>query len=596
MKLIFRKLKKRVGLIAFYRLFLFLIRFECSKKGFVDNMTLEFGVCKSVTRQRENSPNILQYANLNRNEDIFNDVTVTAGCECIAANRLILSCHSKFFEAMFKSKMKERYEPSVKIEGADHTALKTLIDYVYTGSIVITESNVMNLLHAADYLQLDDVKDFCFEYLQSITSRDNCFAVLTVANLYRSSNLKNKVYQLISSQFDDIAFTESFKALSLDDVSSCVSNLNRSKTPESSIYRAMITWTKHDDSRTKDFPKLFELLRLYNFPREYLEDVVSNEELITVFPACSKKVLDIFSKLLKGERRKQNATKIVSFGGKRCWNKVSEIYNYFKLSPSKYCDLPFSVEFCSFLEMHNYLFCIGGQTKDQDDKKCASNIVKMMSLPDQQWVDVAPMNEKRYLMGCTVMNDSLVVAGGYSGKTSIASAEFYQMKPNQWKTLASMKHRRCDNALVSRSSIVYALGGWCDGNYLSSVEQLRDFAGSWECFPPMQTPRRWLAAVNCDGIIFAIGGKSGEEKNTRLKSVEKFDFAENKWTYVKEMKYERSALAACVLHGRIFVVGGLDTQEYDSVKEIECYDPSTDTWTVVGSITDELFHHAIFAW
>ena len=558
-------------------------------------MSLEFTVDKSVTQQRRICPNLLQYASDNRKEDYFNDVTIKAGSLNIAANRLVLSSQSRYFEAMFKSKMKERYEPVIEVKGVDEKSVKDLIDYIYTGSVEINGSNIVNLLHAADYLQLEDVKGFCFDFLKSIVSTDNCFAVLSAAYLFRSDSLKNRVHQHISSNFDDIAFTDSFKSLAFEDLTKCISSLNRSQASETSIYQAIICWTKHNESRKKEFPGLFKLLNLYNLPSEYLEDVVSTEELVTDFPVCCKTTLDVFSKLLKDKRRKEKATKIVSFGGKRNWKKVFVVFNSIKLLQPDFSDLPFEVEFCSFLEMYDYVYCIGGQTKGREDKKSASNVVRKMNMSDEVWKLVSPMNEKRYLMGCTAMHGSLIVAGGYSGKKSIASAEYYQPIADEWKMLPPMIQCRCDNALVSHNGIIYSLGGWCDGKYLSSVEQLRDFTRSWENAPSMQTPRRWLAAVNCDGVIYAIGGKSGEDKNTRLKSVEKFDFIQNEWVYVKDMKYERSALAATVLHGRIFVVGGLDVQEYDSVKEIECYDPSKDAWTVVGSTDDELFHHSVFA-
>ena len=64
----------------------------------------------SVTRQRIASPNVLQYANEKRNQGTFNDVIIEADTETIAANRMILSCYSRFFEGMFNLEMKEKYQ------------------------------------------------------------------------------------------------------------------------------------------------------------------------------------------------------------------------------------------------------------------------------------------------------------------------------------------------------------------------------------------------------------------------------------------------------------------------------------------------------
>jgi len=68
---------------------------------------------KTVTRQRATSPNVLEYANKKRNNGAFNNVIIETGTEAIAANRMILSCCSLFFEGMFNVEMKEKYQNSV---------------------------------------------------------------------------------------------------------------------------------------------------------------------------------------------------------------------------------------------------------------------------------------------------------------------------------------------------------------------------------------------------------------------------------------------------------------------------------------------------
>jgi len=58
------------------------------------------------------------------------------------------------------------------------------------------------------------------------------------------------------------------------------------------------------------------------------------------------------------------------------------------------------------------------------------------------------------------------------------------------------------------------------------------------------------------------------------------------------MKFERRAHVACVVNEKIFVVGGLNEMNAD-IKEIERYDPSTDSWSIVGTIDSSLYHHSL---
>ena len=103
---------------------------------------------QSVTRQRVTSSNVLEYANEKRNKGTFNDVTVEAGTETIAANRMI--------QEMFDLEMKEKYQDPVQIDGFDGKAVKALIDFMYSGEVKIKNENVMDLLAASDYLQVDE--------------------------------------------------------------------------------------------------------------------------------------------------------------------------------------------------------------------------------------------------------------------------------------------------------------------------------------------------------------------------------------------------------------------------------------------------------
>ena len=107
---------------------------------------------------------------------------------------------------------------------------------------------------------------------------------------------------------------------------------------------------------------------------------------------------------------------------------------------------------------------------------------------------------------------------------------------------------------MSCDECLYALGGYNDDDdddeYLSFAERLSDLDGEWQNIQPMQTPRRWFAAVNCNGVVYVIGGQSGKENSSTLKSVEKYDSAENQWKYVTETNIARCAHTACVMRGK----------------------------------------------
>jgi len=148
---------------------------------------------KTVTCTRREIVNLLKYASENRDEGFFNVVTINVDGVSISASRMVLAFHSHYFEKMFKTNMKEKYESLIEIQGVKGSAVKAIIDYFYTESIDINSEVVMNLLVAADYLQADDVKEFCSDYLESIVCPENSITILNAAKLFHITSLKSKV-------------------------------------------------------------------------------------------------------------------------------------------------------------------------------------------------------------------------------------------------------------------------------------------------------------------------------------------------------------------------------------------------------------------
>jgi len=82
--------------------------------------------------------------------------------------------------------------------------------------------------------------------------------------------------------------------------------------------------------------------------------------------------------------------------------------------------------------------------------------------------------------------------------------------------------------------------------------------------------------VACCGRIFAIGGWSGDD-GPALNAVERYDPPSNTWTSVASISQRRSGSAAVVMDGKIYVVGGFSSAALSSM---EIYDPQANRWTL----------------
>ena len=558
--------------------------------------------CQTVSRHRNNSEeSLLKYADQSRKAERFNDVWIKAGNNSFPAHRLVLGCFSQFFERLFESPMKEQYdEEVVTLKDLNDEAVKVLIDYMYTGNITLNQENVLNILAAADFLQINDVCQFCFDYLKSIISVENWFTIFASLRLSENDSVLAQLYQVCSANFNIIALSQDFMNLVIEDLISITQNLDRFIVNRTTIYESIINWIRHDDANRKmELPKLFVLLDFDQFPINFLRNVVASDSLVQENVDCLNTVMTAITEQFKEMRLRGRGSKLISIGGGEKPCKVVEIYNCFSKSSFVYPKLPNKMIHSRALQLNDFIYCIGGASRFAMGGK-PTNRVYQMNLKNlsQKWEKVCSLNEARYLMGAAVFKDCLVVVGGVKNTKSdqTNSGEFFSPGLNEWQSTSELSQDRSGHQLITCDDSLYVVGGLTSNQLLRSVERLENLDGKWEEVEPMNCRRASFAAVNYNGMIYVLGGLGNDEddKEIALQTAEKYNPVQNKWIFVSDLIYARYFHAACLMQDKIFVVGGVDTNG-KAIKIIECYDPSTDKWTVVSETEDELTGHALVA-
>ena len=84
----------------------------------------------------------LEAINVLRKHRELCDVVLIVGQRKIFAHRVILSACSPYFHAMFTGELAESRQTEVTIRDIDENAMELLIDFCYTSSITVEESNV----------------------------------------------------------------------------------------------------------------------------------------------------------------------------------------------------------------------------------------------------------------------------------------------------------------------------------------------------------------------------------------------------------------------------------------------------------------------
>ena len=551
-------------------------------------MSLKISPFNSVTRLRNSISTNLKYANNCRKQGLFNDVTIQSADTSIPANRMVLSSFCLYFDEYFATETNNQVNTCnsiVDIPDVEGKLLELLIQYIYSGRICIDSDNVFDILSAAHRLELNEVKEFCFEFLENCMTLDNCITILITAKQYdENCTLRDKVYKLISDNYNAITQKPAFLNLDNQELFFIVYHLKtKFYINDEVLCQSLLSWTKQDEETRKQHfhNRLFKFVNVDKLSYCFVKDLL-NESLI-----CNvSEYLDLLNTRIK--LIKSRETKILTVGGFPPKTSVKIVFSLDDETNVVYPALPIPVYYHSTLKVNNFVYCIGGTTLNS----VQSNKVFRLNLNDvdMKWNEMAEMKNKRGVYGAAVFNHALVVCGGI-GETTIPPSEAYDAQLNKWNQISSLKQNRYGNQSVTSGGYLYTMGGYNTRNYLSSVERLDGLDQSWKSVAPMQTPRLCFASVSCDDVIYAIGGSDGSKG---LKSVEKYNCTADKWIYVSEMNIKRQCHAACVVQGKIFVVGGENGEE-GQVKEIECYDPSSDRWEIVTRIDNELGCHSLVA-
>lgn len=76
----------------------------------------------------------------------------------------------------------------VELHDMDAPSLKQLIDFAYTGEIIITEENVQVLLPASSLLQIQSVREACCKFLLRQLHPSNVLGIRSFAGKTHQSN------------------------------------------------------------------------------------------------------------------------------------------------------------------------------------------------------------------------------------------------------------------------------------------------------------------------------------------------------------------------------------------------------------------------
>ena len=339
-----------------------------------------------------------------RQHDKLCDITIVVDSRTFRAHRVVLSATIPYFHAMFTTDMLESKQTEIAIQAVSSGAFELLLNYAYTGTIRITQSNVQSIIVGASYLQLQKVCDACCDYLKKKLNANNVLGIKSFADTLCCSGLVQDAKSFIQKNFEKVAASEEYLALSYKEVVDIISKDELNITGEDKVFDAVILWVKKSDDRKQYMADLLALVRLPLLTPQYLADRVVTEQFIKNCHRCRDLIDEAKDYHLMPERR----TLLQSYRTR-----------------------PRSV-------IIGLIYAVGGLAKTGD----SLSTVEVFDPQTGHWNLAEAMTMLRSRVGVAVMGHKLYAIGGYNGTDRLSTVEVFDPEKRSWTKVSSMFRKR----------------------------------------------------------------------------------------------------------------------------------------------------------
>ena len=536
---------------------------------------------------------LLKRLNSQRGQNYLCDITLVAreGKE-FKAHKNVLSAANPFFVKLLQSEMKEKEEGVIRFEDISELILADVLEFIYTGSVEINETNATDLIVAAEYLLIEGLKTKSGRFLeqQQMTS-SNCISTLNFAEKYRCEELVINSTKFMLENFASVAESEEFLSLKAEELETWISNDEIRLSAEEDVLKIILNWIEHDKSERKDkFKKLFGQVRLGLLSRDSLLTVVTHE-LVRQDLDCLTKVLDAIDVVRTASEdiinqlpRKRLETQAIVVGG------GEYLLCYLPLLPEKDAWKTMSYlrkpqqnlsQYTKMINFHDQLYTFNAYGCCTQRYDPVFNIWATLEL--------GISHRTKYLDDCRGQLYAIHIDDSETtGKTS--TVKKFDAESSSWLSVHSSESGcRYDSCIVTAGNCLYVLGGEATRNYshpeyVTVAERFDTVGHQWEKIADMQQERGEAFGVAFQGKIFVAGGKDRSQKE--LNSCEVYNITTDEWQFVGSLNVPRSHGSMVCVNGTIYVLGG-SAPRYANAYTVEVYDPVGNKWTQKTTIPVE---------
>lgn len=144
---------------------------------------------------------VLNRLNAQRSDTASCDVIIRSSSSettsSVHAHRCILAASSDYFNALFRHDLTDVKVVEAVIPGSSHDIIETVVTFMYTGAIEVSEGTVVEIVRLADYLGLPKVLELCGNFMKRNLRDSTCLKFKVLSDLHPLGTLSDHVQNYI---------------------------------------------------------------------------------------------------------------------------------------------------------------------------------------------------------------------------------------------------------------------------------------------------------------------------------------------------------------------------------------------------------------
>lgn len=526
-------------------------------------------------------------------EQTFLDIVLIAAIDQtkVKAHRVILAAASDYFMGMFSLPLQESKSDEIQIQNMDGSTLISIVEFIYSGDIVLDVETVENIIRAADFLQMKKLITICCQFMVEHLEEENCLGIAIFAEHHNYTELFEEASSFATKNFSEVCREKEFLKLTADQVMRLISSRDPNDTvPEETVFNSIADWFAHNKSEREG--SLFDLLSTIKFDKLTLQFIIANRHRVCTLVECYELLFSwVEWHLSDQETRCQSSQLSAQFINKKKIvvmipggvNANDIQIHMFKADLDVWSrpyipDLEESKKNYSIYANNGGFYLVGGT----DDSNHTLATVNHFDTHKEVWWEMPPMLNARHSCGLVELNGELYAVGGICSGVELYSVEKFNFTHRQWQEVAPLRTsiRICEVAVLNGQIYALDVGGYNMQCYDPSTNE-------WTIKPWRKKLCLYFGVAALGGYLYVIGGHYCQRPSNL---VERYNPVDESWSFVTPMDVGRSGVKCVALYNRIIACGG--RSESGISQEVDEYNPRTNEWTELSPMFVAINGHA----